>query len=495
MKLLSNKFNCEIMSVGTLDNYEFNIEEFNQNLIKLTKLTKLTNSNELAISNDLAISNESTNLNYIQLICSQKINVFNKKLDIDEIEHSKSNVFIKIYANKSYISTEAQNQLTNLKKMDGIKYLIGMPDLHKGKIPVGSVCISDVNTIYPELVGSDIGCGMSLIKTSIKINKYSLKQLEKLAEKIDIGKFIFLNDLEKQNHIDKFYSNTINLGNFVSGPIDLSYWNKFDNLKNYQIIEHLKDLSLKYVDSIGTIGLGNHFVELLQFDKSISNEFISKYNIDESLYYILVHYGSRGLGEEILQLYQSGQIDIDQYKLSHNYAVEWSKHNQWSIAVQFGEYLGTSLEYLLDLTHNWIESVYINNYYYNIHRKGAAPIVSNSPVVILGSRGTRTWLVEPNHSNHNLETGYSVSHGAGRKISRLKAFEGIKNKSIIDKNICCQGDTDINNIVICQNVNLLYEEAPFAYKDIKSVIDDLEYFKLAHPICSFTPVITFKCKK
>lgn len=149
---------------------------------------------------------------------------------------------------------------------------------------------------------------------------------------------------------------------------------------------------------------------------------------------------------------------------------------------------------MVDLTHNWVETKCIDDKIYNIHRKGAAPAY-NSPIVIPGSRGTRTWFVEPNKLTQCLETGFSVSHGAGRKISRSKAQEGMKNKSVRDRNICCQGDSDISNIVICQDLNLFYEEAPFAYKDIQAVIDDLEHFNLATPICSFIPSITFKCKK
>lgn len=476
LKLLSNKFNCKIISVGTIDNYEFDIEKIN--------------------------SNEYDYIESIQLICSPNSNIF-VKYNNDNINDNKSNsdIFIKIYAHNSYVPTDAQYQLADLKKLQGIKYLIGMPDLHKGKFPVGSVCVSDSTNIYPELVGTDIGCGMSLIKTSIKTNKFSPKQLERLATQIDIGKFVFSNEEEKQKHIKLFYSNTIELGKFTSGPIDLTYWDRFEQtLKNTNtdtniLTLDLKNLGLKYLDSMGTIGLGNHFVELLQFDKEVSNEFVSKYNIDESYYYILVHSGSRGLGEEILQLFQSQKINLSQYKILHDYAIEWAKHNRYAIGYQFANYIKSELEYVLDLTHNWVESIDIENNKYNIHRKGAAPVISGLPVVIPGSRGTRTWLVEPNHLNHSLQTGYSLSHGAGRKISRLKAQEGMKNKSESDRDICCQGDKDIGNIVICQDINLFYEEAPFAYKDIQAVIDDLEYFNLANPICSFVPVITFKCKK
>lgn len=467
IKLLSNKFNCKISSIGTINNYEFNIEKIDLDDI---------NSNKL-----------------IQLICSQKLIEFIKS-DNESTYKTNSDIFIKIYAHNSYVPSEAQSQLEDLKKLSGVKYLIGMPDLHKGKFPVGSICVTEQYNIYPELVGTDIGCGMSLIKTTMKTNKYSPKQLERLAEKIDIGKFVFANEEKKQYHLDKFYSNTINLGKFKSYPIDLSYWNNL-SIELDKLSSELKNLGLKYLDSMGTIGLGNHFVELLQFDKTVSDEFVKKYNIDESFYYILVHSGSRGLGEEILQLYLGKQINLLQYKILHDYAVEWAKHNRWAIAYQFANYIGSELEYVLDLTHNWVESVIIENNKYNIHRKGAAPVISNLPVIIPGSRGSRTWLVEPNHPIHSLETGYSLSHGAGRKISRLKAQEGMKAKSESDREICCQGDKDIDNIVICQDANLFYEEAPFAYKDIQAVIDDLEYFNLAQPICSFIPVITFKCKK
>ena len=418
-----------------------------------------------------------------------------------------TDVFFSIYASNSYIPTEAQTQLANLKSLKGVEYLIGMPDLHQGTYPVGSVVITSPNRytepIYPELVGPDIGCGMSLIKTSIKISKYSSKQLEKIADKMEIGKFNFVLPNESEEHYVKFYSNEISLcsGQVKSYPIDDTWFDNYLLIKNLnnltsltESFEKIKLLKHKYIDSMGTIGLGNHFVELLQFDKSKSIELINKYSIEPDYYYILVHSGSRGLGEEILHLFQDKQIDLFQYVILHDYAVDWAIHNRFAIATQFASYINTELEYLIDLTHNWVELVNLDSKQYYIHRKGAAPAYE-LPIVIPGSRGTRTWFVEPNRSKQSFQTGYSVSHGAGRKISRNKAQEGMKTKTEKDRDICCQGDPDISNIVICQDTNLFYEEAPFAYKDIQAVIDDLEYFELAIPICSFIPVITYKCKK
>lgn len=510
IKILSSKFNSKIKSVGITN-------VINSNNITQTEYIGFDeNSFELFMHE---YSNISAGLNSVKIICSASVVNWDK---IYSSTQSKSNPIIKIYANQSYVPTQAQTQLEDLSKLEGVKYLIGMPDLHVGKFPVGSVVVSESPllkgsespNIYPELVGTDIGCGMSFIKTSIQIDKFSPKQLERIANKIDIGKFDFGSDLNlnldsnldsnnlEQEHLTKYYSNTIYIdsnstSNLISGPIDDTWWNN----KNYEskVSEIGKNLSKKYASSMGTIGLGNHFVELLEFDtmknQEKSFELITKYNIDSNVYWIIVHSGSRGLGEEIFNMYQSKQINLDEYLILHDYAIEWAKHNRWAIADQFRSYINCQITPILDLTHNWVERVSMNDLtQINIHRKGATPAYTG-PIVIPGSRGTRTWLVEPVIQTHCLETGFSVSHGAGRKISRAKAQGCMNKKTEYDREQCCQGDKDICNIVICEDKNLFYEEAPFAYKDIQAIVDDLKYFNLAIPICSFIPKITFKCKK
>ena len=94
-------------------------------------------------------------------------------------------------------------------------------------------------------------------------------------------------------------------------------------------------------------------------------------------------------------------------------------------------------------------------------------------------------------TNASLKTGFSLAHGAGRKLGRNDANSRCKEDRA--KNI--DGDNDINNIVICENDDLFREEAPFAYKSIENVIDDLEHFGLLKKIASFVPVITYKCRE
>ena len=113
-----------------------------------------------------------------------------------------------------------------------------MPDLHQGKYPVGSVMITEHKYIYPELVGPDIGCGMSLIKITIQINKFSSKQLEKIADKMNIGNITFDLDYTEQMHKEKFYSNNIIINNnsintINSLPIDSSWTNRYNLDPNF----------------------------------------------------------------------------------------------------------------------------------------------------------------------------------------------------------------------------------------------------------------------
>lgn len=474
--ILRENIKCKkiiLIKQNTTFNQLINIasQKFNKKILFIATLDKIKYTSEL-LSDD------------IELICSPHNSEYNIENDdyLDKIKNI-SNVFIKLYAKDTYVPTDAIKQMHDLSYLPDVKYIIGMPDLHQGKYPVGCAVITQ-NTIYPMLIGSDIGCGMSFIKTDLLINKLSDKQLVKLSKQIVIGNFDSMNDDDKSYHFEKYFANTININGTIINPID-----KFSNLEN---IDEFQDLINKYITSMGTIGAGNHFVEMQKVDKIYSEELATKYNIDDNNYYLTIHSGSRGLGEEILSLYIDNKINIDQYINLHNYGVEWAKHNRNAIGNQFLNFLNTNGTNILDITHNYVEDVVHDFKKYKIHRKGVAPSYPDSPIIIPGSRGSRTYLVLPLKTD--ITNGFSVSHGAGRKISRNKAANGMNEKSLADKEYCCKGDHDITNIVICEDAKLFCEEAPFAYKDINTVIDDLVHYGLIQVIASFKPVITYKCR-
>lgn len=375
---------------------------------------------------------------------------------------NEPSVFFNVIANKSYIPTEAVNQLRNLPSIfPNLTHLIGMPDLHQGMYPIGSVCISR-DTVYPELIGSDIGCGMSFVKLDLNVGRVDV---EKMAKRMYLENDV--NDFELSNQ--KYFHQSI------------------------QWPEHIEPLKTEtHLHSMGTIGNGNHFVEIQEIHTIVNAELAAKYELDDTCYYATAHSGSRDLGKNVLDRYLKGEITLDKYEVEHDYAIQWARFNRHAIVDRMAQCLQEEpVDYtcILDLYHNYFE----RTEYGIIHRKGAAPAL-DKPVIIPGSRGAFTYVVEP--INSRIENGFSVAHGAGRKLSRNGASTGIKNRREGDKKYCLESKCkDIHNIVICENEDLLYEEAPYAYKDVGAVIEDLVEANLIQIIAIMKPVITYKCKE
>ena len=133
---------------------------------------------------------------------------------------------------KNWIDSSAVDQLNTVAKLEGMRHVVGFPDLHPGKgTPVGAAFISD-SYIYPHLVGNDIGCGMSFWHTDLSTNKIKL---------------------------DKWTKNLGGLENQWDGNAD--EW-----LGQYNIEQSVFSYSL------GTIGGGNHFAELQKVEEIIDSE-------------------------------------------------------------------------------------------------------------------------------------------------------------------------------------------------------------------------------
>lgn len=94
------------------------------------------------------------------------------------VQHITDNVSL-IASEDTWIEGLAIQQLTKTSELNGMKHVAGMPDLHPGRgYPIGAAFFT-TNRVYPALVGNDIGCGMSLWQTSMKLNKVSLDNLSK----------------------------------------------------------------------------------------------------------------------------------------------------------------------------------------------------------------------------------------------------------------------------------------------------------------------------
>lgn len=354
------------------------------------------------------------------------------------------------------IEEEAKIQLLNISKMDIIfKYIAVMPDVHVGKgATIGSV-IPSINAVIPSAVGVDIGCGMNAIRLSLKSKDLpdNLKELRNCIER----------DIPVGFNSHKRLFNNFDYSSFEKGLIPI--------LKKHPKISDKKN---KYLLQLGTLGGGNHFIELC---------------IDENDdVWIMLHSGSRGIGNQIgtyfIELAKKDMgthlKNIPDINLAYlNVGTEY--FNDYIEAVTWAQqYAFINREIMLDkilkvlrkklppfqLTkeainchHNYIsvenhfgEKVYLT-------RKGAIDAHLGKLGIIPGSMGTKSYIVK---GKGNPDSFCSCSHGAGRKLSRGKAIELFDKDDLLEQTLGIE----------CRKDKGVLDEIPGAYKDIDTVMEN-----------------------
>jgi len=219
--------------------------------------------------------------------------------------------------------------------------------------------------------------------------------------------------------------------------------------------------------------------------------------LDRDRLVLMVHSGSRGLGEAILRAHthvrgaeglRPADDDGRAYLERHDHAVAWAVSNRRLIAARFLAALGGEGERVLDVCHNSVTRSTIEALPCFLHRKGAAPS-DVGPIVIPGSRGSMSHLVAP---IGDLDaSARSLAHGAGRRWTRGGARDRLRGRVRAE----ALRRTELGGRVICEDKDLLFEEAPQAYKDIDSVIDALLAAGLVAKIATLRPLITYKTRR
>jgi release factor H-coupled RctB family protein len=362
-----------------------------------------------------------------------------------------------VCSENSWIEGDAVRQLQQASALNGMVYSVGLPDMHPGKCsPVGAAYMSK-GIIYPALIGNDVGCGVGLFSTQIK------------SKKIKRDKWI-----KKLKDLDQPFDG------------DLDHW-----LSAFYLDAGLHNIAL------GTIGGGNHFAELQCIEKVLDHDTFNELGLDKNCLFILVHSGSRSIGDALLRKhtdrYGAKGLDADSneaqgYLAAHDEALKWASCNRALIAHRFGSSINAKCTLVIDVCHNSVTIKSDGKDTFWLHRKGAVSSESDL-TVIPGSRGSLTYLVKAREDQEqNL---WSLPHGAGRKWSRGSCKDKLRDrfqaKSLIK--------TSIGSHVICEDKNLLYEEAPQAYKNIDAVIADLINADLIDVVAALKPIITYKMRK
>lgn len=340
------------------------------------------------------------------------------------------------------IENEAWQQIENALKLDIVKKLAILPDVHTGyDLPIGTAALLD-NTISPSYVGYDIGCGMCNI---ISEESYtSLIADNRQAEKIFAEIYRQVPSGVNQN----FHSRS-------EAPAVEAFFQKYPHqdclsLPERSMRDHIWD---KAELQLGTLGSGNHFIEIGE-DK---NSFLS----------VTIHSGSRNVGYQIAEYYmKQGRFfpvnsEMGQrYLQDMNFAMDFAYFNRLAMMQSVLKILGFNDEErkklemsMINETHNHAQILPEGV----IHRKGATPAARGQLGIIPANMRDGVYITLGLGNGEYLE---SASHGAGRVMSRKKARKSIKmhDFSYVMQGIHARVDKGT------------LDEAPFSYKDISAVL-------------------------
>jgi len=372
---------------------------------------------------------------------------------------------LKLWDSHGEFEKGAMEQLKNVAKLPFIhKHVAGMPDVHWGMgATIGSV-IATKGAIVPAAVGVDIGCGMMAYQTTLKAKDLP-DNLKAIRSEIEAA----------VPHGRTDNGRTADKGSW--DDISRSVEDRWKNLNDryLKIIEkHPKAKAFNTIEHLGTLGTGNHFIEVC---------------LDENdSVWVMLHSGSRGVGNKIGMYFinkakeEMKRWHIDKYlpdqdlaylventELFDDYmeAVEWAQdyasENRKEMMVAVLKALRKHLpdfsitDMAVNCHHNYVTKE--NHFKENIWvtRKGAVRARKGDLGIIPGSMGTGSFIVR---GLGNEQSFCSCSHGAGRVMSRNKAKKLISledHKKAVE-GVECRLDADV------------IDESPAAYKDIGAVM-------------------------
>lgn len=333
------------------------------------------------------------------------------------------------------------------------KHVALMPDVHLGKgALVGSV-IATQEAIIPAAVGVDIGCGMSAVKLP-----FSVDQLDGKLKKIR-------QDIEAEIPVGFASNKTIEKS--------VTNWQGWREFK--AIHPGVQDLEKKAIEQLGSLGGGNHFIEVcLDSDSQV---------------WLMLHSGSRGIGNRLAQChidtakqlvkmaetklpdpdlayFIQGTPEFTAYWHDLQWAQNYARFNRDVMMSRFKRVIerhvagGKPTKPLLEVNchHNYAEKeVHFGEEVY-VTRKGAVRARVEDYGIIPGSMGAKSFIIK---GKGNLESYCSCSHGAGRLMSRTKAKKHFTLDDLIEQT---QG-------VECRKDESIIDEIPGAYKPIDQVME------------------------
>ncbi|MAB90182.1 MAG: RNA-splicing ligase RtcB [Planctomycetes bacterium] len=372
---------------------------------------------------------------------------------------------IRAWVKDVHVDDNAMQQLRNVASLPFIhRWVAAMPDIHWGiGATVGSV-IPTKKAIIPAAVGVDIGCGMMAVKTSLSAADLpdDLKRIRAAIEKA-----------VPHGRTDRGGKGDRGSWSRAPAPVE-ARWKKLKRGYESIIQKHPKLDRGRHYQHLGTLGTGNHFIELCL-------------DTEDGLW-VMLHSGSRGVGNRIgmhfitlaqkdmrqhiadlpdknLAYFTEGAKHFDDYFEAVAWAQRFAKENRELMMTAVLEVMQRDAilpRFKADLMavnchHNYVQKEEHFGEQVFVTRKGAVSAAKGEYGIIPGSMGARSFIVK---GKGNPNSFHSCSHGAGRVMSRTQA----KRSFSVDDHVRATAGVE------CRKDEGVIDETPMAYKDIDAVM-------------------------
>ncbi|MCQ9207775.1 MAG: RtcB family protein [Omnitrophica bacterium] len=448
-----------------------------------------------------------------------------------------------IYADEKLLKNirtdRAAEQVANVAHLPGIvNYSLAMPDIHWGYgFCIGGVAATDIEAggvISPGGVGYDINCGVRLVRTNLvekdlksKIRGLIYALFHNIPAGVGSKGEVRISTQEEKKLLLKGAQWALERG--YGRPEDLEYTEEGGAISGADPGAVSKRAYERGTKQPGTLGSGNHFVEVQVIDQIYDEQAAEIFNLHLGQVTVMIHSGSRGFGYQVCDDYARGMVrSLDKYGIrvpdrqlacvpvnspeGKNYlgAMRSAANYAWCnrqilmelVRRTFQKFLNLGpkdlgMDLIYDVAHNIAK---IEKYTIDgktralcVHRKGATRAFGpghdelpekyksvGQPVIIPGDMGRNSYLLVG--TKKAAETFYSTCHGSGRCLSRSAAIRNLRGRSIAK-------ELEQKGIIVCSTGReTLAEEAPEAYKDVNDVVNVVHEAGISKRVCRMRPL-------